>query len=206
MLVLVAAMACLALAERGSASLMLTNGDFQDLTGLTPQPGAPGWYQGVPAGWTGYTGNLNFNVINYSSGNIGANLETLSITSAPFTPLYQSIGSLGSTATITLDFTVLAFNVNAFQVGAAIYDTSTGSSPSAGWTVLATQAYSTGGLKTLQASSVPANTPLAVAFWRSTGSPGVDNVVVVPEPSTLALLGLAAVGVAVKLTRRRPQA
>ncbi len=192
-----------AAADSAKSQLVLTNGNFQDLTGLTPQPGNPGWYQGVPAGWTGFTGNPNFNVIDYSSGNIAASLQTLSSLSAPFTPLYQSIGSLGSTATITLDFTILALNANPLGVGAAIYNAVPGGDPSTTWTTLATASYTTGGFQTLQAIDVPANTPLAVGFWRWQGAPGIDNVTVVPEPSTYALLVLAAGGLAAHVARRR---
>jgi hypothetical protein len=201
--IVIAALVCLVVPQRSTAALSLTNGDFQDLTGLTPQPGVPGWYQGVPAGWTGYTGSPNFNVINYSSGNIGANLQTLSFTATPFTPLYQAVGSLNTTATITLDFVVLGLNANPVVVGAAIYNTSVGSSPSAGWTVLVNASYTTGGFQTLQAIDVPANTPLAVGFWGAGGSPGLDSVTVVPEPSTYALLVLSAAGLAAHVARRR---
>ena len=192
-----------AAADSAKCALVVNNGDFQDLTGLTPQPGVPGWYQGVPAGWTGYTGSPNYNVINYSSGNIGANLQTLSFTAAPFTPLYQEVGSLNTTATITLDFVVLGLNANPVVVGAAIYNTSVGSSPSAGWAILASASYTTGGFQTLQAIDVPANTPLAVGFWGAGGSPGLDSVTVVPEPSTYALLVLSAAGLAAHVARRR---
>jgi hypothetical protein len=41
----------LALVSQASAGLIVTNGDFEDLTGLTAQGG--GWYSGVPAGWSG---------------------------------------------------------------------------------------------------------------------------------------------------------
>jgi hypothetical protein len=41
----------LALVSQASAGLIVTNGDFEDLTGLTAQGG--GWYDGVPAGWSG---------------------------------------------------------------------------------------------------------------------------------------------------------
>jgi len=190
-------------ADRASAQLSLTNGNFQDLTGLTPQPGAPGWYQGVPFGWTGFTGNPNFNVIDYSSGNIAANLQTLSSLGTPFTPLYQAVGSLSSTATITLDFVLLGLSGDPFRVGVAIYNAVPGGDPSSTWTALANASFTTSGFQTLQAIDVPANTPLAVAFWSSEGSPGVDNVTVVPEPSTYALLVLGAAGVGAHVFRRR---
>lgn len=201
--IVIAALVCLVVPQRSTAALSLTNGDFQDLTGLTAQPGSLGWYRGVPAGWTGFTGSPNFNVIDYSFGNIGANLQTLSSTAVPFTPLYQQVGSLNTTATIIVDFVVLGLNPNPFVAGAAIYNTSVGSSPSDGWTVLVNASYTTGGFQTLQAIDVPANTPLAVGFWGAGGSPGLDSVTVVPEPSTYALPVLSAAGLAAHVARRR---
>lgn len=159
--------------------LVLQNGDFQALSGLAPQSGAAGWYVGVPAGWTGHTGNAAFNVRDTGSGNLAPNLQTLSRLSGPFTPLYQAIGSLSSVATITLNFSVAPLAGGAFAVGAAIYNAVPGGSPSTTWIVLASSNYSSAGSKTLVATNVAANTPLAVAFWSQNGV-GIDDVTVVP--------------------------
>ena len=201
---LIAALVCLVVPQRSTAALSLTNGDFQDLTGLTAQPGAPGWYRGVPAGWSSSTANLNFNVINYSSGNIGANLQTLGPSAPSFTPLYQSVGLLPSTGDVTLSFNILGLSAT-YGMAAAIYNAPSGGSPASGWTVLVDGSFSqtVGSFQTLVAPNVAANTPIAVGFWRWAGSPGIDNVTVVPEPSTYTLLVLAAGGLAAHVARRR---
>ena len=105
---LIAALFCLVVPQRSTAALSLTNGDFQDLTGLTNHGG--GWYAGVPAGWSSSTASLTFNVIDYSSGNLGANLQTLGPSSPTFTPLYQSVGLLPSTGNVTLSFNILGLS------------------------------------------------------------------------------------------------
>ena len=69
------ALVLLCLGGQANAALTIINGDFQDLTGLTLT--TTGWYRGVPAGWTGYTGNLGYNVIDWNAGNLGANIQTL---------------------------------------------------------------------------------------------------------------------------------
>ena len=201
---LIAALVCLVVPQRSTAALSLTNGDFQDLTGLTAQPGAPGWYQGVPAGWSSSTANLNFNVINYSSGNIGANLGTLGPSAPSFTPLYQSVGLLPSTGDVTLSFNILGFSAT-YGMAAAIYDASSGTGPNAGWVSLVSGSYNqtVPTIQSLVASNVAANTTIGVGFWQWAGSPGIDNVTVVPEPSTYALLVLAAGGLAAHVVRRR---
>jgi hypothetical protein len=190
--------------HQSRAQLLVVNGDFQDTNGLTPTAGAPGWYDGVPAGWSSSTASLTFNVINYSSGNFGANVQTLGPAS-PFTPLYQSVGILDSTGPVTLSFSILGFSPT-YGLAAAIYDAPAGGSPTSGtWTVLASASYTetSGGFQTLVAPNVAASTPVAVAFWRFAGSPGIDNVTAVPEPSTYALLVLAAGGLAAHVARRR---
>ncbi len=198
---LIAALFCLIVPQRSTAALSLTNGDFQDLTGLTNQGG--GWYAGVPAGWSSSTASLTYNVIDYSSGNLGANLETLG-PSSPFTPLYQSVGLLPSTGNVTLSFNILGLSLT-YGMAAAIYNAPSGGSPASGWTVLVDGSYNqtVGSFQTLVATNVAANTPIAVVFWQWAGSPGIDNVTVVPEPSTYALLVLAAGGLAAHVVRRR---
>jgi hypothetical protein len=192
-----------AAADNAKAQLVVQNGDFQNTNGLTANA-VPGWYDGVPAGWSSSTASLTFNVINYSSGNFGANVQTLGPAS-PFTPLYQSVGILDSTGPVTLSFSILGFSPT-YGLAAAIYDAPAGGSPTSGtWTVLASASYTetSGGFQTLVAPNVAASTPVAVAFWRFAGSPGIDNVTAVPEPSTYALLVLAAGGLAAHVARRR---
>jgi hypothetical protein len=189
--------------DRASAALSLTNGNFQDLTGLTPNA-VTGWYNGVPAGWSSSTTSLTFNVINWSSGNLAANLQTLGPSSPSFTPLYQSAGLMPSTGDITLSFSILGFS-GTYGMAAAIYNAPAGGSPASGWTVLTSASYdqTAGSFQTLVAPNVVADTPIAVGFWQWAGSPGIDNVSVVPEPSTYALLVISAVGVAAHVARRR---
>ena len=194
----------LAAADNAKAQLLLTNGNFQDLTGLTAQPGSPGWYQGVPAGWSSSTANLNFNVIDYSSGNLGANLQTLGPSSPSFTPLYQSAGLVPSTGNVTLSFNILGFS-GTYGMTAAIYNATPGGSPMTTWTLLTSATYdeTSGSFQTLVAPNITANTPIGVAFWQFSGSPGIDNVTVVPEPSTsLLLLGATALGLLIRKRRR----
>ena len=175
---------------QANAALTIINGDFQDLTGLTPQPSGPGWYQGVPAGWFSSTTNLNYNVIDYSSGNLGANLQTLGPISPTFTPLYQSAGLLESTGNVTLSFNILGFSPT-YGMGAAIYDTSSGTGPgSGGWTILTQESYNQAvpTAQTLIAENVAAGTTIGVGFWSWAGAPGLDNVSVIPEPTALDLI------------------
>ena len=164
--------------------LALYNGGFQDLTGLTPQPGVAGWYQGIPAGWSSSTGNLNYNVINWNEGNLAANVQTLG-PGSPFAPLYQSGGSTDTSGTVTLTFNILALNANPYGMAAAIYEATPGGSP-ATWTVLATATYdqTSESLQSLEALDVPVGTPIAVGFWSWAGSPGVENVVLAPSAPT----------------------
>lgn len=153
--------------------LAVYNGNFQNLTGLTDIGG--GWYNGVPIGWTG--NNSAYNVIDWSSGNFGANVQTLGPAN-PFAPFYQTGGFSDSTGSVRLSFNILGFSAT-YGMAAAIYNAPAGGSPATTWTVLATASYdeTSGSLQTLEALNVPAGTPIAVAFWSWSGSPGIDNVV-----------------------------
>ena len=194
------ALVLLCLGGQANAALTIINGDFQDLTGLTVT--TTGWYRGVPAGWTGYTGNLGYNVINWNSGNLGANIQTLG-PSAPFAPLYQSAGLLDSTGKVTLTFNILGLS-GTYGIAAGIYSANSDGSPITAFNSLASGSYTqaSGSLQTLEVLNVAAGTRVGVAFWSWAGAPGVDNVSLVPEPSTGTLLLLGFAGVAA-LRRRR---
>jgi len=158
--------------------LVLYNGNFQNLTGLVPTPGVAGWYDGVPIGWTG--NSSSYNVINWDSGNMGANIQTLGPAS-PFIPFYQTGGSVDSTGTVRLRFNILGFS-ESYALDATIFEATPGGSP-ATWTALAQATYdeTSGSLQTLEVFDVPEGTPIAVAFWSWAGSPGIDNVGLIPD-------------------------
>jgi hypothetical protein len=198
------ALVLLCLGGQANAALTITNGDFQSNVGLTAQPGAPGWYQGVPAGWSSSTTNLNYNVINYNSGNLGANIQTLGPAS-PFAPLYQSAGLLDSTGKVTLTFNILGIS-GPYGMAAGIYRANLDGTPVTNFSSLATASYteSSGSLQTLEVLNVAAGTRVGVAFWSWAGAPGVDNVSVIPEPSTGSMMALGLAGlVTTRLLRRK---
>jgi hypothetical protein len=177
---------------QSNAALTIINGDFQSNVSLTAQPGGAGWYKGVPDGWSSSSTNLNYNVINYSFGNLGANLQTLGPSSPTFTPLYQSAGLLESTGNVTLSFNILGLSPT-YGMGAAIYDASSGTGPgSGGWTILTQGSYNQAvpTTQTLIAENVAAGTTIGVGFWSWAGAPGLDNVSVIPEPTALELISL----------------
>ena len=187
-------------ANNAQAALTITNGDFQDLTGLTLT--TTGWYRGVPTGWSSATGDLGYNVIDWNAGNLGANIQTLGPAS-PYAPLYQSAGPLDSTGTVKLSFNILGFS-SAYGISAGIYSANLDGTPVTSFDSLVSAAYTenSGSLQTLEAFNVTAGTRVGVAFWSWAGAPGVDNVSLVPEPSTSTLLLLGFAGVAA--LRRRP--
>lgn len=183
------------------AQLIVTNGDFQDLTGLTTDvPGA--WYGGVPAGWSGVNGSFSVRDL---SGDYVANLNVLSTTSPSFVALRQAVGTLSSAGIITLSLNVTDLTTFGFTMSMGIFNTQN-SSDYASWIALALPPadITTTGIQTLStAVAIDAGTPIGVAFWASTGAPGIDDVTVVPEPSTYALLVLGAAGTGAHLIRRR---
>jgi hypothetical protein len=195
------ALVLLCLGGQANAALTITNGDFQDLTGLTSIGG--GWYNGVPTGWSSATTTLSYNVINWNAGNLGANIQSLG-PSAPFAPLYQSAGLLDSAGKVTLTFNILGLSGN-YGIAAGIYSANSDGTPITAFNSLASGSYTqaSGSLQTLEVLNVAAGTRVGVAFWSwGVGGVGVDNVSLVPEPSTSTLLLLGFAGVAA-LRRRR---
>ena len=195
----------LCLGGQANAALTITNGDFQDLTGLTAQGG--GWYNGVPTGWSSTTPALTYNVVDWSFGNFAANLQTLSTTSPSFRPLYQSAGLLNSASIVSLSFDILHF-VPGPNVGLGIFNTYNSTNYN-DWTPLAlpaTGGYPDGGRFTLStASPIAAGTYIGVAFWQGGGgAAGIDNVSIVPEPSTGSMMALGLAGIlTTRLLRRK---
>ncbi len=195
----------LCLGGQANAALTITNGDFQDLTGLINQGG--GWYNGVPAGWSSNTTALTYNVLDWNSGNFAANLGQLSQTSPSFAPLYQRAGLLDSASIVSLSFDILHF-VPGPNVGLGIFNTYNSANYN-DWTPLALPSaggYPSAGRFTLEtAAPIAAGTYIGVAFWQGGGgAAGIDNVSIVPEPSTVSMMALGFAGlVTTRLLRRK---
>jgi hypothetical protein len=211
LLTLTCALGLLCLGGQANAALLVTNGNFSNLTGLTYEGGP--WYSGVPTGWsTGkadtaysvkYTGNPSPDVYTYV-----ANLSQLTATS-PFNALTQSVGTTDFTGAVTLKFDLADFNLPStnWEVGAAIYTNNF-------VTVLANTSIVNGfsglngiGTFELTASNVASGAPLQIGFWTTGGTPSLTNVSIsqVPEPGTWALL-MGGLGMLGTLRRRSRQA
>jgi PEP-CTERM motif len=184
-----------------SAGLIVTNGAFEDLTGLTAQGG--GWYNGVPAGWNGI--NTTYTVDNTGSA-VVANLGQLAgdgSSTASF--LSQSVGTTDFTGNVTLTFDLPGTFGTGYNVGAGIY-----AGPFTNGTNYAFGVFNSTGPQMLTTSSpVAAGTALSVAFYLVTTytPPALDNVAIaqVPEPGTWAML-TAGVAFAAFLRRRSRRA
>ena len=210
LLTLTCALGLLCLGGQANAALLVTNGNFSNLTGLTYEGGP--WYSGVPTGWsTGkegttysvkYTGNPSPDVYTYA-----ANLSQLTVTSPSFASLNQSVGTTDLTGAVTLKFDLADFGTTNWEVGAAIYTNNFG-------TLLANTSIVNGfsglngiGTYELTASNVASGAPLQIAFWTTGGTPSLTNVSIsqVPEPGTWALL-MGGLGMLGTLRRRSRQA
>jgi hypothetical protein len=220
---LTCALVLLCLVGHTNAALVVTNGDFSNLTGLTYVAGP--WYSGIPSGWNTVFPETNYTVIytgNPSPGvsTYAANLSQLS-SSNPWAPLSQSVGTTDYTGDVTLKFDLSTLNpaASSWEVGVAIYsknnegdlsllanrsiynrleDTELNISPINGI-----------GTFELTASNVTSGSLLEIAFWNTTGTggtPGLTNVSIIPEPSSYALmLGGTASLLLLRLLRRRVQ-
>jgi len=163
-------------AQSADSSLMVTNGDFGDLTDLAPMPN--GWYAGVPTGWTGMNsseGSTNYAVWRDAAGNFVANVSALSQPGPTFIAFEQEVGQLGEPADVTLSFEVLEpWHDPSFLLGAAIYDSLT-------QVPLAFGDFTNCGTQTLVATNVTAGTRIKVGFWSARSFPKLDNVAIKAE-------------------------
>jgi len=167
-----------AMAQSGDDPLIVTNGDFSDLTGL--QEMSDGWYSGVPAGWSAAPsdgGSTNY-AIRKQAGNFVANVSALSRTQPSFQAFTQEVGILPAPAEVTLTFAVVdSWHGENFYMGAAIYDARAVAYP------LAAGDFTNAGTHTLVASNVPAGTQVKLGFWTVTGFPSLDNVAITVRPN-----------------------
>lgn len=185
---LFSAISFIALACQSEAALLVNNGNFSDLTGLTPIGG--GWYDGVPSGWTGSPGN--YSVLVTGSG-VWANVGSL-VTVTPWNPLHQDVGTVDSTGPVTLTFNMpsLAFSS---PLTAVIYDTSDSALSAV------TSITTTGVHQITTTSDVSAGTAIRISFWGSGALTDV-SIAAVPEPSTWALAALGGLVLVVAVRRR----
>ena len=140
------------------AQLKVTNGDFNDLTGLVK--GNDGWYEGLPAGWAG---SRNTYALDVSKG---ASAPTCNPSELGL--IRQAVGILKQASDVTLTFDVSQPWRKDVVLNAAILDGK--------MVQLAGAEFRTGSKQELVAKNVPAGTKIIVAFQAVASTPGLDNV------------------------------
>jgi len=149
--------------------LELVNGDFNDLTGLTP--GNDGWFTGTPKGWAG---SNNLYAVNNKSGRTPPVCNP-----AQLGRLSQPVGTLEKTADVELAFDVSDVFNGETVLKASILD---GEQKQ-----LASGNFTDGEKQTLVATRVPAGTAIVILFEAAQSTPALDNVsVAVREPGSVA--------------------
>jgi hypothetical protein len=171
-----------AAADEGEV-LAVTNGDFSDMEGLSPLQ-HPGWYTGVPAGWTAAPPRDEdsgfYTVRNMGAAGFAANLHVLSRIQPEFHAFKQELGVLAEMSDVTLTFDNVGFREEEFWMGAAIVNARGGG----GQPVLAKANFQADGAQRLVATKVPAGTWVAIQFWAVKGYPGIGNVTIEVTPSS----------------------
>lgn len=184
-LLLVPAFGVLAFGSAAAAegeALVVTNGDFSNMEGLSPLQ-QPGWYTGVPAGWTAAPprdqDSRFYTVRNMGATGFAANLHALSRIKPEFHAFKQELGVLAEMSDVTLTFDTVGFKEEEFWMGAAIVKARAGGEDP----VLAKANFQAAGAQRLVASKVPAGTWVAIQFWAVKGHPGIGNVTIEVTPS-----------------------
>jgi hypothetical protein len=172
-----------AAAAEGEGALTVTNGDFSNMEGLSPLQ-QPGWYSGVPAGWTAAPPRDQdsgfYTVRNTGATGFAANLHVLSRLKPEFHAFKQEVGVLAEVSDVTLTFDSVGFREEEFSMGAAIVN-ARGSEPNR---VLTKENYQAAGAQRLVATKVPAGTWVTIQFWAVKGYPGIGNVTIEVTPSS----------------------
>ena len=160
----------LGLAATVQARLMVVNGDFSDLTGLTRSN--DGWYSGMPKGWTGSGGDY---AVNSKEG-----AQPPICNPSRLGRLRQDAGALEKTADVVLTFDVSDVFAGETVLKAAILD--------GDGKELASGEFTEGTKQTLVAKQLPAGTSIVICFQAAQSTPGLDNVsVTAREPGSTAL-------------------
>ena len=160
--------------EKGK--LVVKNGDFTDLSGLQEMPNA--WHAGLPNGWSGLLSDSS-NVWNDGTGNIIANVSTMSQTSPKFVAFTQEVGMLSASSEVTLTFEVSEpWRSMDFELGAAIYDAVTDVPlvKAGSMEIVKPGTYS------VKADIIPSGTRVKIGFWAAKGTPGIDNIKIESKP------------------------
>jgi len=172
-----------AAAAEGEGALTVTNGDFSNMEGLSPLQ-QPGWYSGVPAGWTAAPPRDQdsgfYTVRNTGATGFAANLNVLSRLKPEFHAFKQEVGVLAEVSDVTLTFDSVGFRKEEFSMGAAIVNARGGGRQA----VLAKANLQADGAQRLVATKVPAGTWVAIQFWAVKGYPGIGNVTIEVTPSS----------------------
>ena len=158
--------------EKGK--LAVKNGDFTDLSGLQEMPNS--WYAGLPNGWSALLTD-GCNVWNDGTGNIIANVSTMSKISPKFVAFTQEVGMLSASSEVTLTFEVSEPWRNMdFELGAAIWDAVTDVTLAGSMEIVKPGTYS------VKADIIPSGTRVKIGFWAAIGTPGIDNVKIESKP------------------------
>lgn len=193
-------LATLILSPIASANL-LTNGSFEDSPELTQAGGGWGFFNPtLVSGWGSEDNNIEiwnsgFNGVDAADGKQFAELNAHPETGIAFTLFQDIVTTIGES--YNLSFAYRARNgQESFNVSAADLDTQIQNTSTSEWTIYSGMFTAQEELTRLMFTSVDPETETLGNF--------IDNVSVVakvPEPGTLALLGLGLAGLG--LSRRR---
>jgi hypothetical protein len=160
--------------EKGK--LQVKNGDFTDLSGLQEMPNS--WYAGLPNGWSALLSD-GCNVWNDGTGNIIANVSTMSKISPKFVAFTQEVGMVSASSEVTLTFEVSEPWRNMdFELGAAIWDAVTDVTLAKAGSMEIVKP----GTYSVKADIVPSGTRVKIGFWAPIGTPGIDNIKIESKP------------------------
>lgn len=197
----VVGLTALMLSPIASANL-LTNGSFEESPELTQAGGGWGYFDPTQiSGWESEDNNIEiwnsgFNGVNAADGNQFAELNAHPETGIAFTLFQDVVTTIGKSYNLSFAYRARngqeSFNVSVANLDEQVLNTNTGE-----WTIYSGMFTAQEELTRLMFTSVDPETETLGNF--------IDNVSIVakvPEPGTLALLGLGLAGLGVFRRRR----